>query len=642
MPETMQLHGNPGDQQPSGVLSANTVLLRRYKVMGVLGGGGMGTVYQARDLNFPDVRRLAAVKEMHTPSGDRALRDQMLATFRREANILATLNHPAIPKIYDFFDQNDRVYLVMEHINGRDLEALLSQTKTLPIEKVIEWSIDLCEVLSYLHNHQPDSIIFRDMKPSNIMIDNLGKVRLIDFGIAKTFVGANKQTIIGTEGYSGPEQYKGNASPRSDQYSLGATLHHILTRKDPRLEPPFSFPERPIRNFNADVPAWFVEVVDKALAFNAEDRFESCEAMAEAIRQRQRRQYAAVAAPEIAPAAATGTSFIEAGGEIEPKWVFKTEDEIRSSPLVYEGKVYIGSYDTNMWCLNLENGQQVWKFSTLAGIASSPVVDTTSKLILFGSEDSTFNAVNPLTGRVIWSFATKDKIRSSPVVANNYIFFGSDDGRLYTLSASNGRKLWDFDAGSPVRNRVLVTDEILIFGNGQGEILGVTLAGERKWVYRTKRDIKSSACFDEREGICYIGSDDGFLYAIDITSGYNSWRFRTNGPIISSPVIWNDFIIFGSVDGNVYSVDTYGQKEKWRFPMGKPVLSSPIIYENNVYIGGTDHYLYCLDAKTGKEKWKFKAHGEILSTPTIASVGNTPLVIFGSLDYHIYAVPILE
>src|SRR5262245_13006247 len=252
MPETTQFGGMNDANQNDGALQANTILLARYKIEGQLGGGGQGAVYQARDLNFPDARRLVAIKEMLVTSPDPNLRAQTMKTFQREANILATLGHPAIPKIYDNFDQNERFYLVMEYINGRDLEAILVKTKTLPMDKIVEWAIDLCDVLHYLHSHQPEPIIFRDMKPANIMIDSLGKVRLIDFGIAKVFVSGMPQTMIGTEGYSAPEQYKGKANPLSDIYSLGATLHHVITRTDPRLQPPFSFSERPILEHNPD------------------------------------------------------------------------------------------------------------------------------------------------------------------------------------------------------------------------------------------------------------------------------------------------------------------------------------------------------------------------------------------------------
>src|SRR5262249_44214047 len=194
-----------------GTLQVGAVLQGRYKITGVLGVGGMGSVYQARDMRFPDVTRHVAVKEMLNLAADPNLREMTLRNFEREANILAELNHSAIPKIFDYFSSKDRAYLVMEFINGKDLEAIVnSMPNPLPLDMVRKWALELCDVLDYLHNHQPEPIIFRDMKPSNIMIDQEGKVRLIDFGIAKAFDmnAAKKQTMIGTEGYSPPEQYK--------------------------------------------------------------------------------------------------------------------------------------------------------------------------------------------------------------------------------------------------------------------------------------------------------------------------------------------------------------------------------------------------------------------------------------------------
>ena len=227
MSETTQFAASEGDSRSDSSLKGNAMLLNRYKIMGVIGGGGMGTVYQARDMHFPDAHRMAAIKEMQTMATDPALRQSTLKTFQREANILATLSHPAIPKIYDFFDDGERAYLVMEFINGSALELLLQKTKELPVDKIVDWAIDLCDVLYYLHSHEPEPIVFRDMKPSNVMIDSRGNVRLIDFGIAKTFVSGVKHTMIGTEGYSAPEQYKGDVTPQSDIYSNGATLHHL-------------------------------------------------------------------------------------------------------------------------------------------------------------------------------------------------------------------------------------------------------------------------------------------------------------------------------------------------------------------------------------------------------------------------------
>jgi serine/threonine protein kinase len=210
----------------------------------------MGAVYRARDLHFPNVVKRVAVKEMINMARDPAIQETIVRNFEREANILATLDHASIPRIYDYFSHNERSYLILEFIDGKDLEAILNETPGfLPESQVIQWAIELCDVLNYLHNIKPEPVIFRDIKPSNIMVNTHGHIMLVDFGIAKTFQTGQKGTMIGTEGYSPPEQYKGEASPVADVYAMGATLHHMLTRRD-LLEPPFSFSERMICTIN--------------------------------------------------------------------------------------------------------------------------------------------------------------------------------------------------------------------------------------------------------------------------------------------------------------------------------------------------------------------------------------------------------
>ena len=635
MPETTQF-GEHDDSGADNTLKANTILINRYKIMGMLGGGGQGAVYQARDLNFPEAKRLVAIKEMNYPSADPNQRAATLKTFQREANILATLAHPAIPKIFDFFDQNNRAYLVMEFINGSDIEVLLAKTKSLPVNKIMEWCVDLCDVLEYLHGQQPEPIIFRDIKPANVMVDHLGKIRLIDFGIAKKFVTGIKNTMIGTEGYSAPEQYKGDVTPLSDIYSLGATLHHILTRQDPRLAPPFSFDERPISEHNPEVPAPFIEVIDKALKMDPKERFQSCSEMKEAVQHIRYGTPTSIGANGGTP---SGTELFEGMGKgdaIEPRWTFTTEDEIRASPVAYRNRAFIGSYDTNIWAIDLESGEFVWKYPTQGGIASSPVIDSSNQLVLFGSEDYTFNAIDYHSGRISWSYTTKGRIRSTARVAHDHVFFGSDDGRIYALVAGNGRYLWEYDMGEPVRTRPWVTNELVIVGSESGEVVALELSGNRKWSFRARRAIQADPFVDE-QGICYFGSFDGFLYAIDGTSGYSMWRFRTSGPILNSVVMQGDLLYFGSADGNFYAVNAESSKEKWRFSAENPIVSAPAIHNGLIYFGDRDGHLYCLDAKTGEKKWRFETGSSITSTPYI--VDN--MILVGSLDKNLYALPLV-
>jgi len=671
MADTRKFDPRPAEGTDAG-LQVDMLLMDRYRIIGVLGGGGMGTVFQARDTHFPEAKRLVAIKEMITPlTGDPTQRNSMFKSFQREANILAALSHSAIPKIYEFFTTDLRAYLVMEYINGSDLDALLARTRALPTEKVVDWAIELCDVLDYLHSNKPQPIIFRDVKPANIMIDSLGKVRLIDFGIAKIFEGDKKHTMIGTEGYSAPEQYRGDVNPSSDIYGLGATLHHVLTRKDPRVEPPFSFHERPIIKLNPAVPANLIAIVDKALQQRVEDRFATCAEMKMHLEQLrasgafptsintaamgffpltplppapQAPAFGALAKISTEPQrsgmpAPVGTDYLDevtGGATIQARWKFKTEDEIRTNPTLFRGMAYVGSYDTNMWAIRADTGELVWKFPTGAGIASSPAVDPSTKLVIFGSEDHIIYAADSLTGRISWTYHTRDKIRASPRVAHNHVFVGSDDGNLYALVAQTGRFLWTYEAGSPIRTRPFVTNELVIFGVDDGSIYGIELSGKRKWVMRAKRTVNSSPFVDEQENICFVGSFDGYLYALDASSGYTLWRFRTGGPIVASPAVGGDSVYIASTDGKLYAINIGTGKERWQVSLDKALVGSPMVHGGFVYVGSTDGGFYCFDTKTSKQIWKFQTGGQITSTAYVED----NILVFGSLDHYLYALPI--
>ena len=190
---------DPG-QKPDRQLLSGSVLVNRYAIQEVIGVGGMGSVYRARDLHFPNVLKLVAVKEMINQARDPLVRQTIVQNFEREANLLVTLNHPSIPKIYDYFTHEERSYLVEEYVHGKDLEEILNESQGFfPEEQVISWAIALCDVLSYLHGHKPEPIIFRDMKPSNVMINHNNEIILDDFGIAQVFKSGQKGTMIGTQ-----------------------------------------------------------------------------------------------------------------------------------------------------------------------------------------------------------------------------------------------------------------------------------------------------------------------------------------------------------------------------------------------------------------------------------------------------------
>ncbi len=250
-------------------LAPGTVLQNRYHVEHLLGGGGMGVVYLARDQRLAN--RHCAIKEMVDHFIDPQQRLEANEYFAREADTLAQLKHQAIPAITDRFDDHNRHYLVMEYVEGRNLEEEMAARGNQPFPEglVIDISRQLCDVLAYLHGMVPP-IVYRDMKPSNVMLTSKGRVVLIDFGIARLFKAQRKGTMIGTLGFAPPEQYKGEVDPRSDIYSLAATLHYLLTARDPEKFPPFSFPH--VKELRPDVSDNLAGAVDAALAYDVEQR----------------------------------------------------------------------------------------------------------------------------------------------------------------------------------------------------------------------------------------------------------------------------------------------------------------------------------------------------------------------------------
>jgi hypothetical protein len=252
----------------TGSLPAGTLLQNRYLIQKLIGGGGMGVVYLAQDQRLAN--RPCALKEMVDHFIDPQQRREANEYFAREADTLAQLRHQSIPAISDRFDQKNRHYLVMEYVQGRNLEEeMAAQGHPLEEGLAIDIAKQLCEVLGYLHNFTPP-IVYRDMKPSNVMLTPKHNVMLIDFGIARLFKVASKGTMIGTLGFAPPEQYQGQVDPRSDIYSLGATLHYVLTGRDPEKFPPFSFP--PIRSLRASLSPNLAGAIDRALSYNADGR----------------------------------------------------------------------------------------------------------------------------------------------------------------------------------------------------------------------------------------------------------------------------------------------------------------------------------------------------------------------------------
>jgi len=257
-------------------------LAGRYVIVRLLGKGGMGAVYLASDSRITG--KVWAVKEMSDAVLlDPAEKQTAIRAFESEANLLAKLDHPNIPKVVDYFAEAGKYFLVMDFVPGKTLETMMEERHVpFPEQQVAEWGVQLCDVLSYLHNRQPP-VIFRDLKPGNVMLQPDGALKLIDFGIARVFKpGRSSDTsAIGTPGFAAPEQHgRAQTDARSDVYSLGVMLHHLVTGHDPASDP-FNLPLA--RRLNRQVSPQFEEALARATALQTDSRYQSAATMRQAL-----------------------------------------------------------------------------------------------------------------------------------------------------------------------------------------------------------------------------------------------------------------------------------------------------------------------------------------------------------------------
>ena len=252
-----------------------------YQIRSLIERGNIGAVYRAYD---PRSRREVALKGVwgESPLSE----DERRAFFKNEVDNLRRLDHPRIPALYESVG-GEQHYIVMDYVDGSDLQTLMdARTEPLPIRDVLNWGIQVCEILDYLHHLEPEHIAYRDLKPAHIVIDRQGCVWLVDFNLAIVLPPSHIErhaTIEGTEGYAAPEQYKGKVSPASDIYALGVILHYLITQRDPRLEAPFSTEQILASWINPECPPGLDAAILRAVTTNIRLRTRTARTLKKAL-----------------------------------------------------------------------------------------------------------------------------------------------------------------------------------------------------------------------------------------------------------------------------------------------------------------------------------------------------------------------
>lgn len=246
-----------------------SVIDGKYEILKEIGRGGMSTVYLAMDKHLNKQWAVKVIRKEGNGKHETIVINSLIA----EANMMKRLDHPALPRIVDIIDDGRMIYIIMDYIEGESLDKILNEYGAQPEAQVVNWAKQLGDALAYLHAQKPP-IIYRDLKPANVMLKPEGHIKIIDFGIAREYKAQSLSdtTVLGTKGYAPPEQYSGQTDQRSDIFALGMTMHHLLTGVDPRNGDPYV----PVRQWNPEISEGVEAIIDRCVEPVAENRYQSC------------------------------------------------------------------------------------------------------------------------------------------------------------------------------------------------------------------------------------------------------------------------------------------------------------------------------------------------------------------------------
>jgi serine/threonine protein kinase len=650
------------DVNPQDVrfLAIGTMVRDRYRITRVLGSGGMGNVYQAMDTQFPGGGMQCAIKQTLTPVNNppTKLQQVRIKGLREEYDIMSKLNHPCIPRVYDFFLWNGQHYLVMDYIEGETLnDMLLRQANTrgtgFDEEQVIEWALHICKLFDYLHKQQPP-IIYRDCKPDNLIITSQNTMVLIDFGIARRKEYEAKHfTEFGTRGYAAPEAYNGRGDPRSDIYSLGALMFALLTGQDPRQLSPFEWEQHRPRRYRAGLSSTIDNIIIKCLKQHVAERWQSARELHDvlsahlhALGQLRRPSSPADLPP---PSTVSGPNKshtlpplpllmqpdrldIAETYAVAPDiiWTFEARDSIGSSPVVRDDLAYFGADDSHLYAIDLKTGQKAGSFRVGSRIFSDPIV--TNSAVIVGGEDGKVYAIDRALKRKLWSYDSGKPIVSSPTAIVDLIIIGNDAGEVHALSLAGGRLAWTYQTHGAICGTLGTIGSLIVFGSHDHRIYALDARGTRRWWLNTRGKVDAAPV--AVRDMLIIGGQDRMLYALDQESGTQIWRHPLDGCILTAVTISESRVYVGTSDGRITCLDVRNGEGKWSYNVRSQITTDLVEWQGRIYFGCADGGFYCMDLRQPRAVWRQQTRGAIVTRPAVWQ----DLVIVGSYDHTIYAL----
>ncbi len=661
----------------TGLLQQHQLLKQRYRILAQVGRGGFAAVYKAEDLHF--YTRLVALKEMSQSGLSPQERAAAIDAFTREAQLLASLQHPHLPRIYDHFTQAGRWYLVMDFLEGETLEHVLQYRpdQRLSLQETLDTGLQLCSVLDYLHTRQPP-IIFRDLKPSNIMRAPSGHLYLIDFGIARHFKpGQAKDTIpFGSPGYAAPEQYgKAQTTPQSDIYSLGVLLHHLLSGEDPSERP---FLLAPLRLAGSQELSELERLIERMTHLDAGRRPASIaevQAALQALAGRVSQKPGSIftlPAPPNESRAPERSSLRERPGQIQEQ-VFERPVNRTRRRLVIGGVltgVAIAAGAGSLLTLFHASPTPLKKLHpTPLPVGGFP---DTNVMFGFDAQHTRFNTAEHLlspanVSRLVpgWSVLPDGGFTfpSSPTVSGDTLYIVSDEGRLHAYEAATGQIRWVADPHYTANSSTVCTPAVvdgIVYVCMPDERLYAydAYTGKLRWSSPASIRIEVNAPATVVDGVVYvtggasasIPADHDRVYAFDATTGRLRWvsdstpGFSYSSPSVANGMVFVSVSIYDAIESRVYAFEVTTGRQRW---VSQPInwgidanAASTAVANGLVYIGTGLGGLVAYDVANGRSRWASIPNGDFAS-------GSSPALADGKayislIDGRVYALDALS
>lgn len=524
----------------------------RYSIVRQLGAGGMARVFLAKDalMNYPVV-----LKEMPPLFITREQEDYMKKRFRKEAQLLYRLRHKNLPRVTEYFIEGGSMFLVMDYIDGEDLEKLASKLpgKRITVEQCVKWMNEVLHILEYLHNQDPP-IIHRDVKPSNIMLTKEGEIFLVDFGTARAS-GSLTFTRVGTPGYASMEHFTGKFCPSSDLYSLGASFHFLLSGDDPANREDFDFP--PLSLYRDDIPNVLQQILEKMLQLKKEDRYQSAEEVLSdldnledqglrKIRHKPLPTYKRQTITETSSSSVQTTSEKDTLINVSGWTCLKTlEGHARAvtSVAFSPGLKYIatGSQDNTVKIWDAKNCAYIRTLRKHTDDVTCVLFSPNEKFIVSGSRDRTIRMHDAFRGTFFWTLTGHTDSISDITYSHN-----GD----YLISCSEDKTIRIWDTGYRVCTKILnqydsCYNSVAISPEGDTIASGTDEGIIRLWDFETGKCINSiesgsasvlSISFSPGGDNLVSGHPDGSLKIWEIKTGMLTGEFKEHRNEVNSVI----------------------------------------------------------------------------------------------------------